>query len=74
VKLSKLIKVLQTAKKSYGDVDVKLMNPNDGRWDDVKMLIKLHPYTDQYGCLNRQDPVNAVGIVDCVYDTDLKIS
>jgi hypothetical protein len=74
MKLSKMIKTLKAAKKAYGDVNVKLMQPNDGHWIEVAMLIKLHPYTEQHGCLNRQDPVDAIGITDWAYDTDLKIS
>lgn len=49
----------------YGDVDVKLMNPETGDWMPVKSVIKLHPYTGPHGCMNRAQPVNALAITDC---------
>lgn len=73
MKLGALIKILQNAKKDFGDVDVQLMDSDTGRWNDVQMVIKLHPFTDQWGCLNRAEPVNAVGILDVTYKSDLNI-
>ena len=62
MKLSQIIKILRTEKKQYGDVPVMLMDEEDGRWCPVKEVMKLHPYTDKHGCLNRAEPVNAIAL------------
>ncbi|MDA1178797.1 MAG: hypothetical protein O2931_08385 [Planctomycetota bacterium] len=62
MKISKLIKTLRAAKKQFGDVPVNLMDEESGNWHPLAEVIKLHPYTAQYGCLNRNDPVDAIAI------------
>lgn len=60
--LSKLIKILQAAKKNYGDVPVKLIDSESGDYVLVKEVIKLHPFTTGYGFMNRGKPVNSIAI------------
>lgn len=45
MKITELVELLRMAHLEYGDVDVKLMNPETGDWMPVKSVIKLHPYT-----------------------------
>lgn len=65
MKITELVELLRMAHLEYGDVDVKLMNPETGDWMPVKSVIKLHPYTGPHGCMNRAQPVNALAITDC---------
>ncbi len=62
MKISNLLNILQKSIHAYGDVRVQLMNEETGDWWPVKEVIKLHPYTGQHGCLNRAEPVNAIGM------------
>lgn len=60
MKLSQVISILLKAHREFGDVDCVICDPEDGRKRPIKQILKLHPYTDPYGCLNRAEPVNAV--------------
>lgn len=62
MRLSQLIKTLRAAQKQFGDNPVMLMNEESGEWHPIMEVIKLHPYTAEYGCLNRSEPVNGIGI------------
>lgn len=61
MKLSKLIKALQSAKKQYGDVPVVVQIPC-GTWVAVREVMRLHPFTGPYWTMNRNHPVNAIGL------------
>ena len=63
MKISKLIKTLQNAKKEFGDVPVMLMDEEAGGWEYVFEVCKLHPYTGIYGSMDRSKPVNAIAMV-----------
>ncbi len=63
MKTSELISVLQKALKDYGDNPVQIMNEESGYWCCITQIIKLHPYNGEYGCMNRKEPVNAIGII-----------
>lgn len=62
MKLSAAIKTLKAAQRSFGDVPVVLMDEETGYWHPICAILKLHPYTAQHGCMNREEPVNAVAI------------
>lgn len=62
MKLSQIIQKLQKAKDLYGDVDGVIMDHN-GDLRPVIEIIKRHPFTGQYGCMNRNEPVNSVEIL-----------
>ena len=64
MKALQLIEILEKAVVRYGDNEVKLMNPESGDWNEIKSIIKLHPYNAPYGCMNRSEPVNAFAITD----------
>jgi hypothetical protein len=63
MKLSKLIKTLQNAKKEFGDVPVMLMDEEVGGWEYLAEVLKLHPYTGLHGSIDRSKPVHGVGMV-----------
>jgi hypothetical protein len=63
MKLSKLIKVLQNAKKELGDVPVMVMDEEMGSWEYLSEVLKLHPYTGPYGCMDRTKPADSIGLV-----------
>lgn len=60
MKLSTLIKVLRSSQKQFGDVTVKLLDEDSGNWQPLAQVLKLYPYTDKHGCMNRNEPVNAI--------------
>jgi len=60
--INQLIKVLKQAKKDFGDVPVMLVDSESGYNVPILEVQKLHPYTGQYGCLNRKEPVNGISI------------
>ena len=62
--INQLIKVLKQAKKDFGDVPVMLLDSETGANVPIMEVQKLHPYTGQYGCLNRSEPVNGIRIQD----------
>lgn len=33
-----------------------------GNWNPLAEVLKLHPYTAAHGCLNRNEPVNAIAL------------
>jgi hypothetical protein len=65
MKTSQLINILKKAKETYGDNDVMLMQPESGDWHPIQSVIKLHPYTGKYGCMNRLEPVNSLALTLC---------
>lgn len=74
MKISELVKILNKAKKSFGDVDIKLVDHESGYYVDVETVYKIHPLTGAYGCMNRNDPVNGVVISDMTNGaTDLNL-
>ena len=62
MKTTELIRLLQKTHLEYGDVDILLMNEDTGNWHPIGEVLKLHPYTGQYGCMNRSEPINAIGV------------
>ena len=60
--LSQLIAALVDAKNMFGDVPVKLIDSETGNWHAVSQVLKLHPYTSLHGCMNRDQPVNAIAL------------
>ncbi len=62
MKISELLRILKDAKREFGDVNAYLLDAETGNWINIKEILKLHPYTGEYGCMNRNDPVNAIGI------------
>ena len=62
MKLSQLIKTLTDAKKKFGDIPAAIMSEETGNWHHVTLVVKLHPYTAAYRCMNRDEPVNVIGI------------
>ena len=63
MKLSKLIKTLQNAKKEFGDVPVMLMNEEMWSWEYLAEVSKLHPYTGLHGSMDRSKPADAIAMV-----------
>jgi len=63
MKITELIQLLQQAHIQYGDVDMVLRDRETGYWKPVQEVLKLHPYTGKYGTMNRDKPVNAIGMV-----------
>jgi hypothetical protein len=63
MKLSKLIKVLQNAKKELGDVPVMVMDKETWSWEYLCEVLKLHPYTGPYGCMDKTKPADSIGLV-----------
>lgn len=63
MKISKLIKTLQNAKKEFGDVPVMIMDEEAGGWEYIFEVLKLHPYTGIHGSMDRTKPVHAVAMV-----------
>lgn len=61
---SELIELLQIAKALYGDMPVRLLDPDTGDWHNVKQVLKLHPYNGEYGCMNRKEKVNAFAVME----------
>lgn len=62
MRITQLIEALQAAHKEFGDVPVKLIDDESGRYVPVYQAIKLHPFTAPHGCMNRKEPVNAIAI------------
>ena len=62
MKVKKLIKLLQQAEKDYGDVPVKLMDYLSSNWRPIKIAMRHHPYTLDNGVMNREEPVNSIGL------------
>ena len=60
MKISELKKILNAAQKAFGDVPVKIIDADSGYYLNLKQVYKIHPYTAQYGCLNRNEPVNGI--------------
>ena len=60
MEIAKLIKILQKAKKAHGNVPVTMVDSETGFLVHVQEVIKSHPFTAQYGCLNRNEPVSAI--------------
>lgn len=58
--ISQLVKLLNKAKKLHGDVVVAIVNCESGNIDPIQSLSKSHPYTGQYGCMDRAQPVDKV--------------
>lgn len=63
MKLSKVIKTLQNAKKQFGDVPVMLIDEEAGGWEYLADVLKLHPYTGLHGSIDRSKPVYGVAMV-----------
>ena len=64
MKISELIKTLKTCQKLYGDVPVKIMDKETGKWRSLVAVSRLHPYTGEFGSLNRQAPVDGIALWD----------
>ena len=59
--IDQLIEVLKQAKKDFGgDLPVTLKDSETGNEFPIMEVQKTHPYTGQYGCTNRNDPVNGI--------------
>ena len=72
--ISQLVKLLNKAKKLHGDVMVAIVNGESGNLDPIQSLSKSHPYTGQYGCMDRAQPVDAVVLHPYIDSyTDLRI-
>ncbi len=65
MKTKQLIELLNDALAEYGNVPVQLVDSGTGEWIPAQSLIKLHPYTGRHGCMNREEPVNALAITRC---------
>ena len=63
MKISKLIKTLQNAKKEFGDVPVMILDEEAGGWEYIFEVLKLHPYTGLHGSIDRSKPVHGIGMV-----------
>jgi hypothetical protein len=62
MKINKLIGVLLDAVGEFGDVDIKLMDSHSGDWVDIRCVLKLHPYTAKYRCMNRDEEVDSIAL------------
>lgn len=72
--LSELIAKLNKALVQFGDVPVKITDPESGRKLLVYEVLKLHPYTALHGCMNRNEPVDSIEISTHPYNSsDLRI-
>ena len=62
--LNQLIKVLQQAKKQYGDVPVSLQDNESGYNVPIMEIQKVHPRSGPYSGQNRSEPVNGIVLHD----------
>ncbi len=62
MKISQVISILKKAQKQFGDVDAVLVDAESGHHISIKEIYKTHPNTAEFGCLNRNEPVNGVVI------------
>ena len=59
--IDQLIEVLKQAKKDFGgDLPVTLKDSETGNEFPIMEVQKTHPYTGRYGCINRDEPVSGI--------------
>ena len=63
MKLSQIIRTLQQAEKDFGDIQVFLVDPEDGTHNPVLEIIKTFPYHLSKG-LDRNAGVSGILICD----------
>ena len=73
--ISQLVKLLNKAKKLHGDVMVAIVNGESGNLDPIQSVHKSHPFTGQYGCMDRTQSVDAIVLHTYIDSyTDLRIN
>lgn len=61
MKASRLIKLLRKSIKDHGDLDVNIIDSEDGSWVSIKSLYKIYP-NGADGCCDRTKPVKQLGV------------